>query len=230
MRVISAMRCVTISTQEPALAQLADFCEQSLGRIEIERRGGFVEDEDLRLGQQRPTDGDPRLQIERQHAGGHVEIEVEAGQLRHQRLGAPDLGRPRVERPRPQPVGARDRDCRGSSFRRRPAPPETPWRRRSRARHAANLECDRECSPARHLSAARPEITLASVLLPLPLPPNIAWISPSDALNEAPSSALVTSNDFRTPTTRHRLRSERRAVPRRGPQPKIALTSAPSDH
>ena len=46
-----------------------------------------------------------------------------------------------------------------------------------------------------------PDSTLASVLLPQPLPPTMAWISPREALKLQPSSALVTPKVLRTPTT-----------------------------
>ena len=46
-----------------------------------------------------------------------------------------------------------------------------------------------------------PEMTLASVLLPQPLPPTMAWISPSRAAKEQPSSARVTPKDLRASWT-----------------------------
>ncbi len=47
-----------------ARLQLPHFLEEPLGRFEIEGGGAFVEDENLRIGQQRAPDGDPLLETE----------------------------------------------------------------------------------------------------------------------------------------------------------------------
>ena len=85
------------------VAQLADLGEQAFGRIEVESGGGFVEDEKLRLRQQRAADGDPRLEVQRQRAGWHFKVKIETGQFGHQRLGRLTFGRSR-QCPRPKAV------------------------------------------------------------------------------------------------------------------------------
>ncbi len=88
------------------IAQFADFCEQPFGRIEVKGGGRFVEDEDFRLGEEGARDRDPCLEIERQLAGHHIEVEIEPGELGHElACGSYFLGA--GQHARPEPVGSK---------------------------------------------------------------------------------------------------------------------------
>ena len=67
--------------------ELPHLAEQPLGRVEVERGRGLVEDQHLGIGEQRAGNGDPLLEAQRKVADSVVEIDVEAEQFAHQGRG-----------------------------------------------------------------------------------------------------------------------------------------------
>ena len=88
---------------DAAVAQAAHHVQQALGLGRLQGRGRLVEDEDLRLVQQRPGDLDQLLLAEPQRGQRAVEVDVEPDRLEHRlRLAAHraavegDAGGPRL--------------------------------------------------------------------------------------------------------------------------------------
>ena len=146
---------------------------------------------------QRAGDGDPLLQTQRQSAHEGIGIDRLAGQLLHQ-LGGPGHLAVLRQGLREERVRAHEDIVDHGTF----------------IGHQ-NLLVDGGNSEGAALGGGRggfaedrdrsaesmgrtPEITLAMVLLPHPLPPTIAWISPARAEKLAPSSARVGPKYFFT--------------------------------
>ena len=85
--------------------QLPHLAEQAFSGFEVERGRGFIQNQDLRIGQQGASNGDPLFETERQVADGIAEVQLKAQQLVHQRCGFGDL-LVAMHRAAEQPVGA----------------------------------------------------------------------------------------------------------------------------
>ena len=199
----SSIRWEMNTTLVPPAVSSRTIVEEPVPGGDVERRGGLVQDEHLRLGHEGPGDaaGLPAGQGQLLDGGVHVHAVAEEP---FQHLGGP---------PAPVGVGAgraggiRARRCPGSN---RPGTVRTSWKtvESPRARARAGLRRPSAGTPSitREPRSGRctPERILTRVLLPLPFSPMTVCTSPGRISRFARTRARVAPNDLAMPVATSR--------------------------